>query len=108
MWTRQHRQNPLGRLVIPLMTAGVVSYFAYHAYHGELGVYASEDYEARIVALQGDLAAATERRVAMQRRVQLIEDGTLDKDMLDEQARRSLNLTRADELSVMRPRSPAG
>lgn len=107
MWTRQHRQNPAGRLVIPLMTAGVVSYFGYHAYHGELGIYASEDYQARIVSLQEQLVAATERRMAMQRRVQLIEDGTLDKDMLDEQARRSLNLTQADELSVMRPRAPA-
>jgi cell division protein FtsB len=108
MWTRQHKQNPAGRLVIPLMTACVVSYFAFHAYHGELGIYANEDYEARVIALQAQLADATERRVAMQRRVQLIEDGTLDKDMLDEQARRALNLTQADELSIMRPAAPHG
>lgn len=107
MWTRQHKQRNTSRLIVPAMTAGFVSYFAFHAYHGELGIYANEDYSARIVALQAQLDEVRERRAGLERRVQLIEDGTLDKDMLDEQARRALNLTRADELTVMRPRPAA-
>ena len=38
----------------------------------------------------------------MERRVQLLHDGTLEKDMLDEQARRALNLSQADEIVIMR------
>ena len=44
-----------------------------------------------------------ERRVALERRVQLLHDGTLEKDMLDEQARRALNVARPDEVIVMIP-----
>ncbi len=104
MWTRQHKQTRKGRLIIPALAAGFVSYFGYHAYHGELGIYASKDYEAQIFALQGQLAEAKGRREAMEKRLHLIEDGTLDKDMLDEQARRALDLTQADEITIMRPR----
>ena len=108
MWTRQHKQSIAGRLIVPALTVGVVAYFAFHAYHGELGIYAGEDYAVRIVRLQAELDTVKERRVELERRVQLIEDGTLDKDMLDEQARRALNLTQSDELTIMRPRLPAG
>ena len=103
MWTRQHKQSIAGRLIVPALTAGVVAYFAFHAYHGELGIYANQDYETRIVRLQAELDGVKERRVAMERRVQLIEDGTLDRDMLDEEARKALNLTRSDEITIMRP-----
>ena len=33
--------------------------------------------------------------------MQLLHDGTLEKDMLDEQARRALNLSHADEITIM-------
>ena len=31
----------------------------------------------------------------------MLRDGTIDKDMLDEQARRALNLSHADEVTIM-------
>ena len=43
----------------------------------------------------------------MERRVQLLHDGTLEKDMLDEQARRALNLSQADEIVIMRSSLPS-
>ncbi|TIW05882.1 MAG: septum formation initiator family protein, partial [Mesorhizobium sp.] len=43
------------------------------------------------------------RRVDLQRRVQLMHQGTLEKDMLDEQARRALNMSHADEITIMLP-----
>ena len=41
------------------------------------------------------------QRIDLERRVQLLHDGTLEKDMLDEQARSALNLSQADEITIM-------
>ena len=46
---------------------------------------------AQAVELQAKLDAIAGERVELERRVQLLHDGTLEKDMLDEQARRALN-----------------
>jgi cell division protein FtsB len=38
----------------------------------------------------------------LEARVRLLRDGTLEKDMLDEQSRRALNLSAPDEMTIMR------
>ena len=43
------------------------------------------------------------QRVELEQRVQLLHDGTLEKDMLDEQARKALESRRSrDEITIMR------
>ena len=103
MWTRQHRQRNTGRLIVPAISAVFLSYFGFHAYHGEYGIYSKYQLEARVAQLEGRLAAIRAQRVKLERRVQLLHDGTLEKDMLDEQARKALNLSHADEITIMRP-----
>lgn len=107
MWTRHHRQRNTGRLILPALSAAVLSYFGFHALHGEYGVYSKYEYEARVATLQAELDQTRARRIDFERRVQLLHDGTLDKDMLDEQARRALNLSRSDEIVIIRERRPA-
>lgn len=103
MWTRQHKQRNTGRLIVPAISALFLAYFGFHAYHGEYGIYATYQYEARAVELQAKLDQVRARRIETERRVQLLHDGTLEKDMLDEQARRALNLSHADEITIMLP-----
>jgi cell division protein FtsB len=50
------------------------------------------------------LNEAEGKHAALERRVQLMHDGTLEKDMLDEQARKNLNLAQSDEIIIMRGR----
>lgn len=102
MWTRQYKQRNTGRLIVPAISALFLAYFGFHAYHGEYGIYSKYRYEAQAVELQAQLDAARGRRIDMERRVQLLHDGTLERDMLDEQARRALNLTQEDEIVIMR------
>ncbi|MGD9916169.1 MAG: septum formation initiator family protein [Rhizobiaceae bacterium] len=104
MWTRQYKKRNTGRLILPLLSAAVLSYFGFHAYHGEFGIYSKYEYEARAAVLSAKLDEVKARRTELERRVQLLHDGTLDKDMLDEQARRALNLSRADEITIIRDR----
>ena len=107
MWTRQHKQRNTGRLILPAVSALFLAYFGFHAYHGEFGIYSKYLYEAQAVELQARLDAVKAQRVGMERRVQLLQDGTLEKDMLDEQARRALNLSKPDEIVIMRTSAQA-
>ncbi len=103
MWTRQHKQRNTGRLIIPALCAGFVSYFGYHAYHGEFGITSRYRLQAETADLRAKLDAVRERRIELERRVRLMHDGTMEKDMLDEQARSALNLSRSDEITIMLP-----
>jgi cell division protein FtsB len=103
MWTRQHKQRNTGRLIIPSLCVVFLAYFGFHAYHGEFGIYSKYQLEAETADLQGKLDAIKARRVDLERRVQLMHEGTLEKDMLDEQARQALNLSHPDELTIMLP-----
>ena len=103
MWTRHHKNRNTGRLIVPAISALFLAYFGFHAYHGEFGIYSKYQLAAQTVELQGKYAAIKARRVDLERRVQLMHEGTLEKDMLDEQARRALNLSQADEITIMLP-----
>ena len=70
---------------------------------GQFGIYSKYQLEAQTVELQAKYNAIKARRVDLERRVQLMHEGTLEKDMLDEQARRALNLSQADEITIMLP-----
>jgi cell division protein FtsB len=102
MWTRQYRPRRTGRLIVPAMTALVLSYFGYHVYHGEFGIDSKDRLRERAAVLQGELDTLHAERLALESRVRLMHDGTIDRDMLDEQARRSLNVSGPDELTIMR------
>jgi cell division protein FtsB len=101
MWTRQHKNRNTGRLIVPAVSAAFLAYFGFHAYHGEFGIYSKYQLEARTAELNVELAKVKGQRIELERRVQLLHDGTLEKDMLDEQARRALNLSQADEMTIM-------
>ena len=101
MWTRQHKKRNTGRLILPVICAAVIAYFGFHAYHGEFGIYSEYRFEARAAELQSRFDQVHDQRLQLERRVQLLHDGTLEKDMLDEQARRGLNVSKANELTVM-------
>lgn len=102
MWTRHHKQSKTGRLIVPGVAAVLITYFGFHAYNGEYGIYSRYRLEARTVELQAQLDAIRHQRLMLEQRVQLLHDGTLEKDMLDEQARKALNVAHLDEIIIMK------
>jgi cell division protein FtsB len=103
LWTRHRRRNTAPRLILPVLTALFVSYFGYHALYGANGLYSKHDIEHQTNQLQAKLDALTDRRKALQQQVALLSDGSVEKDMLDEQARRALNMAQPSELVILRP-----
>lgn len=103
MWTRQHKTRNTGVLIVPAIAAVVLSYFSYHAFNGSYGIYAKQTLEERVSVLEAKLAKVSGERMRLEQRVLLLHDGSIEKDMLDEHARRSLNLARKDEIIILRP-----
>lgn len=100
MWTKHHKERKLGRFVLPLITVAFLSYFGYHSLNGDLGLVATERFERQRLERVAELGQLTERRRALERQVQLLSDGSLEKDMLDETARHQLNVSRENEIVI--------
>ncbi len=103
MWTRQYKKRNTGIFIVPALCVAFLAYFGFHAFNGEYGIYSKYRLEAEVAELREEFASLKQRRISLEQRVQLLHDGTLDKDMLDEQARKSLNLSNESEVVIMRP-----
>jgi cell division protein FtsB len=102
MWTRQRKKRRTGALIVPAIAIAFLSYFGFHAFQGEYGIYAKYRLEERTAVLRAELEEVRKERRRLEHRVQLLADGTLEKDMLEEHARRALNLAHKDELIIYR------
>lgn len=102
MWTRQHKTRKTGALIVPTISLAFLCYFGFHAFQGEYGIYSKYLLEQRVAALEVELEALNIERASLERRVQTLHDGTLERDILDEHARRALNLALPDEIIIMR------
>jgi cell division protein FtsB len=100
MWTKHHKERKLGRFVLPLITVAFLSYFGYHSLNGDLGLVATERFERQRLERVAELGQLTEKRRGLERQVQLLSDGSLEKDMLDEIARYQLNVSRDNEIVI--------
>ena len=101
MWTRQYKRSKLRFVVVPVMACCVLGYFLFHAVNGTLGLNSSERYDAEIATLEVELASLETKRAELQKRTKLLSDGSLERDLIDESARRSLGMTRANELVML-------
>ncbi|RCL00590.1 MAG: Septum formation initiator DivIC [Candidatus Tokpelaia sp. JSC189] len=106
MWTKQKRRTNRGRFVFWILTVGVLFYFGYHLYHGEYGLCSRIMVEKHIASLIFELKKLEAQRSALEKKVSSLRDGTIEKDMLDEYARRNLNLAAPNELSIMIFKAP--
>lgn len=87
----------------PVLGFCVVGYFAYHSFEGERGVHAYLRLGEQVAIARAHLDDLREDRAAIERRVALLRPDSLDRDMLDEQARALLNFARPDEIVILEP-----
>jgi cell division protein FtsB len=85
---------------MPAITVAFISYFGYHSVHGSYGLKATEALEAQRIQRVQELEALTHERIKLEKQVQLLSDGSMERDMLDEQARAALNISKPDEIVI--------
>ncbi|MBX4336213.1 FtsB family cell division protein [Bartonella raoultii] len=103
MWTKQKRRSIKTRFVLPLITVGVLSYFSYHIYHGEYGLYSRSEVNQHISELEQELYKVKTERIFFEKHIALLRNGHIEKDMLDEYIRKNLNFSRSNELTILTP-----
>jgi cell division protein FtsB len=96
-------------IAAPLAGVLLVAYFAYHSVQGEHGFLAWVRIAQQLDEAKRTLAETGRERRLLERHVALLRPDSLDPDMLDEQARRMLNLAHRDEWVFFydRPKAPS-
>lgn len=98
---RSTQKYTFKRFVKPLIVVLALNYLCFHALHGERGIYALIRDEHRLTVLEKELAETQAKREAMELRVKNFRDASLDVDLLDEQLRRNMGLTKPNELVLL-------
>jgi cell division protein FtsB len=84
-----------------MLGACLAGYFVYHAVEGDRGIIAWMQINQQIKTAQADLAKTDAAREALEQRVALLSNSSLDLDMLEERARIMLNFTHPDDLVII-------
>ena len=95
--------------VPPLLALGLTGYFVFHAFHGDHGVLARMRLERQVESLAKELELVRGEREAIEKRVALLRPQSLDPDMLEERARRTLGYAHPNDVILLReaPQPPA-
>jgi cell division protein FtsB len=78
----------------------MMSYLTFAALQGEHGLFKLFQIEAQETKLRTELAVLKTERAGIENKTRRLSTGTLDLDLLDEQARKVLSLARADEILI--------
>ncbi len=88
-------------VVGPVLGLCAIGYFAYHGVHGDRGLIAWWKVKQRVVAAKEALILSENEREKLEKRVRLLNPGSLDPDMLEERARLMLNYGHTDDIVIL-------
>ena len=94
----EQRRGGLGGAIFVLVVAALIGYLAFAALQGEYGLFRLFQAEAEARGLAGELDALRAERAALADKTRRLSSGSVDLELLDEQARRVLGLGRPDEI----------
>lgn len=88
------------QVVGPIISITLLGYFVYHIIQGERGLLSWMRLKQKIEVSEQKLTNVQEEQSRIEQRVYLLRPDSLDRDMLEEQARKILNYARKDELII--------
>ena len=100
MPTRYRRHSKLTGLLLPLIFAAVAGYFGWQSTRGTFNQEARAELRAERLTKADAFDALQAQREALEMRVTRLRTDALDADLLDERARRKLNLAGPKELII--------
>ena len=91
-------------LAVTCVCCALLGYFAWHAWEGPRGYPYLEGLQRHVASLESSLARHTQAREALEHRVSLLRPETIDPDLLDELARRQLDMTTPSDVIALTKR----
>lgn len=89
-----------GTAILAIAMVAFVSYLTFAALQGEYGLFRLFQMEAQETQLKAELSALKAERHVVQNKTERLSNGSIDLDLLDEQARKVLGLGRSDEIII--------
>ena len=102
MRLRRRITQSVGLLIVPAICCAVTIYFGYAGFVGPRGLLAWSQTEAQLVVSQRELSEIRSERIALERRIGLLDERALDPDLLEEVARSMLAQGRPGEVAIPR------
>ena len=93
------------RAIFPTIIALATLYFGLYAVLGPKGFNVLHDRELALALADAELSLLEEDRLALERRVSLLNGHAIDRDLLEEEVRRVLNRAHPEEVVVLMPPS---
>lgn len=106
MMVLQEIKRRAGLIAGPVLGVSLMCYFGYHLVQGERGLLAWLQLTQEVKLAKTQLAELDQQRSALDRRVSLLRPEHLDRDMLDERARATLNLAGPHEIVILHGNQP--
>jgi cell division protein FtsB len=100
MTTRQRKNSKLRRFLLPLGSIAVLAYFGYHSFNGDYGIWSRDRMQREAIGLEAELASLKVQHSELAQKAKLLRPESLDPDMIDERARRNLNVLHPDEIVI--------
>ena len=101
-----HRRR-LSSVLLPLalyaVSAGASSYFIWHTWNGNRGMKAKVEFRAQAKALQAELSQLKSERSGLERRIAMMRAESVERDILEEEARRQLGRVHRNDVVVFLP-----
>ncbi len=94
------RRGGLSGALFAVVVIALMGYLTFAALQGEHGLFRLFQIEAQEKRLRTELATLRTDREAVANKARRLSTETLDLDLLDEQARRTLGLARPDEILI--------
>jgi cell division protein FtsB len=85
---------------VPAFAVLFLAYFGYHAFTGSYGLWSLDRLGEEAETLKAQLDTLKAERAEIERRVAFLKPDSLDADVVDTEARMSLNRLRADEVVI--------
>ncbi|PZQ51714.1 MAG: septum formation initiator precursor [Rhodovulum sulfidophilum] len=96
----EQRRGGFGGAIFVIVVAALIGYLAFAALQGEYGLFRLFQTEAEARGLETELESLRAERAALGDKTRRLSTGSVDLELLDEQARRVLGLGRPDELII--------
>jgi cell division protein FtsB len=90
-------------LVGPVLGIAATGYFIYHAFEGDRGLRAGREITQQLFEARQALATVEAERDALQHKVAGLEPEHVDRDLLDQQVRSTLDLVAPNEIVILNP-----
>lgn len=99
--------NKLKLSFVFILFLGIFAYFLFHTIYGNRGIIAKNKVEEKISKAASDLDKVRSDRIEIEHNVKLLRPESLDKDMLEEQARKVLGIAGSTEEVIVKDKEEA-